>query len=305
MTTINPLNLFSRATVLSACVLSVCVLTLSANRALAAQKVLPQAKAWYQGEGPGSIENGTGTRFGSSQWGFEIPYEKKIKKNERYQSKVHLDWTEFEWQGTSAAQDEYIWLSVPIQYQQQRGRKHQFLLNFEPGLMTDGGNIGFDHIGLNGSVIGRSLRRKGGYWQYGVIVDRSFGDYDARPVIGVGWQASKRTWVDLGFPRTDVRHKLSHTVQSFFRIKPAGGVWRHGIEGQSKDYNLHYTNWQIGVGVDFNWRKAMWLSAELGQLRKRQIRGFAAGADAATAPSKVKATPGMDRYWRLGAEIRF
>jgi len=278
---------------------------LSMNPAYAAAPAKPEAGLWYLGEGPGSLEDGTGTRFSATQWGFEIPLEKKLRKTERFQSRIQMEWTEFDWQGANAAEGEYIWLSMPILYQQQRGRKHQFLLNFEPGLMTDGGNVGFDHIGLNGSAVGRKLWRNGGYWQYGVIVDRRFGDYDARPVLGMAWQASKRTWMELGFPETHVRHTLSSTVQSFFHIRPAGGVWRHAVVGQNKDVNLHYTNWQVGAGLTFNWRESMWLNAEVGQLRKRQIRGFADGADADTAPTGVKATPGQDRYWQLGAEIRF
>jgi len=269
--------------------------------AWASQPMKPEAAIWYQGEGPGSVKSGAGDTFASTQWGFELPLEEKSRRAEYFQSRFHFDWTEFDWQGANAAEGEYLWLSMPIHYRQQRGRKHQFLLHVEPGLMTDAGSIGFDHIGLNGSAIGRILMRNGGYWQFGAIVDRQFGDYNARPVLGLGWQAGKRTWIDLGFPETNIQHTLSSTLQSYLHVGPAGGVWRHSVEGQSKDVNLSYTNWQAGVGLTFHWRKSLWLNAEIGQLRNRRVKGY---TDAATSV-KATATPGDDRYWKLGAEIRF
>ena len=264
-----------------------------------------ESRVWYSGEGPGAIEGGTGTRFASTNWGFELPMEKRSKRREFLQTKLHFDWTEFDWEGTTAAEEEYFWLSMPVHYRQQRSRKHMFLIDVEPGLMTDGTNIDFDSVGLNAMVRGRIMRRKGGYWQYGLVVNREFGDFNVRPVLGAGWQASRRTWVDLGFPRTNVEHTLSSTVKSFFRIQPAGGVWKHEIDGQSDTFTLRYTSWKAGVGLSFQWRRKLWLSGEIGQLRNRSVRGYAPSATAGTAPTSVRGAPGNDRYWQLSASMRF
>lgn len=254
-----------------------------------------------RGEGLGSLESGPGDKFGSSQIALTLPLEQKTRADESFKSYFYLDFTKFDWRGTSAAQNDYIWLSMPINYSQQRGRRNQFLLNVEPGLMTDGKNIDVDSIGLNGSLIGRRLWRNGGYWQYGVMVDRTFGDYDVRPVLGVAFRASAKTWMEIGFPKVNIKYDFSRGLQTFFLIEPAGGVWREQVEvaGSKQDEKLQYNNWKLGIGADFHWRQKLWLNAEIGQLRNRRIRG----TDETGA--QLKGTPGEDRYWQVGAKLKF
>lgn len=253
------------------------------------------------GESLGSVESGAGSKFSSSQTALTLPLEHKQKSNEMFTSFFHLDITKFDWQGTTAAQNDYVWVSMPIYYSQNRGRKNKFLINFEPGLMTDGGSIEQEAIGLNGSLIGRRMWRNGGYWQYGVIVDRAFGDSELRPVLGVAWQATKSTWMELGFPKVNIKHQFSSSVHSFFVIKPAGGVWQETVKATAgnEDASLNYTNWQVGFGGEFHWRGKIWLNGEVGQLRHRRIHAMD------TTGAKIKATPGQDRYWTVGAKVRF
>ena len=255
----------------------------------------------FRGEVSGSLDSGPGDKFGSSQIDLTLPIEHKVRKSESFTSFFHLDFTKFDWRGTTAAQNDYIWLSMPIHYSQQRGRNNQFLLTVELGLMTVGSNLDFDSIGLNGSLVGRRLWGNGGYWQYGLIVDRAFGDYDVRPVIGMAFQASARTWMEIGFPEVNIKHNFSKGLQSFFVIKPAGGIWKEEIDitTSKEDETLEYKNWQIGLGADFHWRKKFWLNAEIGQLRNRRI----IASDATGAG--LKGTPGQDRYWQVGAKLKF
>ena len=248
-----------------------------------------------------SLESGPGETFSASQKSMTLPLEQKSHRRESFSSQFHLDITEFDWRGSTAAQKEYIWLSMPIQYQQQRGSNNLFMLDFEPGFMTDGSNIGIDQIGLNGSVTGRRLLGNGGFWQYGLTVNRAFGDYNVRPLVSVGFQASQRTWVELGFPNINVKHRLSNALKSYFMIKPAGGVWKEEIKTDTvkKEVSLQYSNWQVGLGADFHWRESLWLNAEVGQLRNRRVRAFD------DAGALVKATPGQSRYWRIGASLKY
>ncbi len=254
-----------------------------------------------RGEGLGSLESGPGDKFGGSQIALTLPIENKSRDNESFTSYFHFDFTDFDWRGTTAAKNDYIWLSMPVNYSQQRGRSNKFLVNVEPGLMTDGSNVNLDSIGLNGSLIGQRLWRNGGYWQYGIMVDRAFGDYDVRPVIGMAFQASARTWMEIGFPKVNIKYDFSRGLQTFFVIKPAGGVWREQVEvaGEKKEEMLQYNNWKIGLGADFHWRKKLWLNGEIGQLRNRRIRG----TDETGA--QLKGTPGEDRYWQVGAKLKF
>lgn len=253
------------------------------------------------GESLGSVKSGAGTKFSSSQTSLTLPLERKKKSQEEFSSYFHLDLTKFDWQGTTAAQNDYVWLSMPIHYSQNRGRKNQLLINFEPGFMTDGSNVEQDSIGINGSIVGRRLWRNGGYWQYGIVVDRAFGDYDVRPVLGMAWQATPSTWLEVGFPKMKFKHQISKSLHSFFVIKPAGGVWRETIKvgTTTQDAALHYTNWQVGLGGEFHWRGKIWLNGEIGQLRHRRIKATD------DTGAKIKATPGQDRYWTVGAKLRF
>lgn len=259
------------------------------------------AEVELSGESLGSLDSGAGTKFAASQMALTLPLEYKKKSQERFSSFVHLDVTQFDWQGTTAAENDYIWLSMPIYYAQNRGRKHQFLIHFEPGLMTDGGSIDQEAISLNGSLVARHLWRNGGYWQYGLVVDRAFGNADVRPVLGMAWQATPATWVELGFPKIDVKHQFSSSMHSFFNIKPAGGIWQETVEvgDANKEARLNYTNWQVGFGGEFHWRGKIWLRGEIGQLRHRRIHGTD------DTGAKIKATPGQDRYWSVGAKLRF
>lgn len=255
----------------------------------------------FTGESLGSLDDGPGDKFGTSQIALTLPLEHKVRRREAFTSYFNIDFTKIDWRGTTAAQNDYIWLSMPIEYSQQRGRRNEFLLTLEPGLMTDGNNVDFDSIGLNGSAVGRRLWRNGGYWQYGIIVDRAFGDYDVRPVVGMAFQASASVWMELGFPEVNIKHNFSKGLHSFFVIKPAGGVWKEQVEVATakQDETLQYNNWQVGLGIDFHWREKFWLNAEIGQLRNRRIRA----TDAAGA--QLKGTPGQDKYWQAGAKLKF
>jgi hypothetical protein len=260
-----------------------------------------EASIYTSSESLSSLKSGPGQKFAASKNSLTLPLERKNHRSETFSSYFHLDVTEFDWRGSTAAQKEYVWLSMPIQYEQQRGTKTLFMVDLEPGLMTDGGNIGMDHIGLNATVVGRRLWENGGFLQYGLTVDRAFGDYDVRPVLGVGWHASRRTWVELGFPNVNITHRLSRALQSYFLIKPAGGLWKEEIKTATtqKEVSLQYRNWQLGVGAHFHWRGSVWLNAELGQLRNRSIRAY----DEALA--SVRSTPEQSRYWRIGASLKY
>ena len=255
----------------------------------------------FRGENLISLDSGPGKEFGSSEVALTLPLEDRTREDESFTSYFHLDVTKFDWRGTTAAQNDYVWLSMPIKYSQQRDRFNTFLVTLEPGLMTDGANVGLDTVGINGSLLGRRLMRDGGYWQYGVIVDRAFGDYDLRPVIGVAFQASAKTWVEIGFPEVNVKHDFSRGLKSFFAIKPSGGVWKEEIEvGTDKQEKmLRYKNWQVGIGADFHWREKLWLNAEVGQLINRRIRATDA------AGGEVKGTPEQGQYWQVGAKLKF
>lgn len=260
-----------------------------------------EASLSFSGDNLVSLDSGTGERFSANQVALTLPLEYRARKNESFASYFHVDLTQFDWRGAEAAENDYIWLSMPIKYSQQRDRLNTFLVTLEPGFMTDGSNIGLDSVGINGSLVGRRLMRNGGYWQYGLMIDRAFGDYDLRPVIGIAFQASAKTWMELGFPELHVKHDFTRDLKTFFSIKPMGGVWKEEIEVDTakQDETISYNNWQVGTGINFHWREKLWLNAEVGQLMNRGIKATdATGAD-------IKGTPSQTLYWQVGGKLQF
>lgn len=250
-------------------------------------------------EGPGSPDSGAGDEFSSSQISLTLPLEDRGSRQEKVRTFIHLDQTKFDLKGTTLGQSEYYWLSLPLQYQQRRSRETEFLVNAEAGLMTDLKKIESDALALNLELYGRRYRSKGSFWQYGLVVDRSFGDYKPRPALAFSWNATRHTQMLFGFPRTKVTTRWSQQLSSFLHIRPAGGVWREEIDGQSKLASLSYRNWRFGVGGEFHWRGHLWLTGEIGQTRLRTIEG----RDAANA--KVTSRPGDDSYSQIGIRVRF
>ncbi|MFC3680825.1 DUF6268 family outer membrane beta-barrel protein [Bacterioplanoides pacificum] len=285
-------------------------MTKYARRLFLILMLLPLSPAWsaavlLSSEGPGSPDDGAGSEFASRQISLTLPLAQQKQGSEQLHSYLHLDQTRFELTGTSAAQSDYFWLSLPLRYQQQRSHNTAFLVNAEAGLMTDLNSLNSESVGLNLELLARRYvalgRRsdKQAYWQFGVVLDRAFGDYSPRPALMYSWQLSPATRVSLGFPRTQVRSRWGRDFTAYLHIRPAGGVWREEIKGQDAVSSVSYRNWRAGVGGEFHWRSRLWLVAELGQTRLRTLT-----ADDASG-TRVVSRPGDDVYTQFGLRLRF
>ncbi len=262
--------------------------------------LLAQADGLYWAtEGPGTPDNGDGTRFSRTQISLTLPLEARGNRQESVQTSAHIDATEFSWEGTTAAQNDYYWLSLPLEYRQRRGRSSEFLIRAEPGLMTDLAAIDSDSLAVNLDLTGRLYQQGGSFWELGLTVNREFGDFNPRPVLSFAWKATRDTEALLGFPRTLIQTRWSDNLSTFVHIRPAGGVWQEEIQGLTGTYRVSYTNWKAGFGGEFHWRGPVWLSAELGQLRHRRIKATD------DTDAGVSATPGEDTYWQAGLQLRY
>lgn len=254
---------------------------------------------YWANEGPAAPENGAGTEFGRSELSLTLPLEYKKRGAEQVSSSFHLDMSKFRWSGTTALQNDYFWISLPLEYRQKRGKNAEFLLRAEPGFMTDFNVLDSESLAMNADLIGRIYRRSGAFWQFGLTVNREFGDFNPRPVIGMATKATRDTEVLLGFPQTRIQTRWSNDLSSYVHLRPAGGVWVEEVKDQTGTFKANYTNWKLGLGGEFHWRGALWLTAELGQMRHRRI----VATD--TTGVQVKATPADDRYWQAGIELRY
>ncbi len=252
-------------------------------------------------EAGGSPDSGAGTEFGSSTISLTLPIEQGQRGEEQVTTAFHLDRTEFRWEGVTAADKEYYWLSVPIRYEQRRGSGTSFMVRFEPGLMTDLDGVDSDHLAADLELVGR-IHHGMGFWQFGVIVDREFGNFNPRPVLGVALKSAGGTEMLIGFPQTRIQTRWGRDFSTYLHARPGGGVWREKHDALPDDsFDVRYTNWRIGLGAEFRWREHFWLNAELGTLRNRKIEATDSSGGTAVSTS---ATPGDDTYWMVGVNIR-
>lgn len=268
---------------------------------------------WGQ-EIAGKLDEGTGSRFASSSLFISAPLERAEQGSETLTSDIALEVTEFRWEGANAAEGEYIWLSVPIRYRQKRSGGNEFHFMAEPGLMTDLNVVGVEGINLNVELSGRSYTGRTTFWQYGLIINRYFGDRNPRPLLAFATKLTRDTEIWLGFPKSNIQTRWSPALSTYVRFYPDGGYWVEEVEitptadaAANPPANLpdnditpvSYTNWRTGVGAEFRWRPSIWLNAEIGQLRNRTIR---ATDDTGV---EVSTDPGENGYWQLGGSLRF
>ncbi len=255
---------------------------------------------WGQ-EISGAPDTGVGTRFATSTVAISLPLERADRGTESLTSDVSLELTEFRWEGANAAEGEYIWLSVPIKYRQKRTGSTEFHLMAEPGVMTDLDAVGTENLNLNVEISGRTYTGRTTFWQYGILVDRKFGDRKPRPLLALATKLTSDTEMWLGFPKSNIQTRWSQEFSTYARFYPDGGYWKEEVDGltPAKVTTVSYTNWRMGVGAEFRWRNGVWLNAEVGQLRNRTIRATD------NTGVEVSADPAENGYWQLGASLRF
>lgn len=249
----------------------------------------------------GDLDSGAGSRFASSQIAITLPLERQQSGDEVFNTDVYLDLTEFRWSDTTAATGEYLWLSVPIYYRQKRTSGVELHVKVEPGLMTDLDAMGTENLTANVELSGRSYTGRTSFWQYGIVVNRYFGDRNPRPLVAYATRLTDSTEMWLGFPKTNIQTRWSKDFSTYFRIYPSGGFWREEVDDlvPVKVTDVSYSNWHMGVGGEFRWRDNIWFNAEIGQLRNRQIK-----ATDATG-IEISGTPADNGYWQLGGSLRF
>jgi hypothetical protein len=100
---------------------------------------------------------------------------------------------------------------------------------------------------------------------YGVCGDHRFGDYQVYPVINVGWQVHPDWLLEIGFPMSQLIHKVSDSLTSLLRIAPNGNEWYVKDKSLAKHSQLIYEAYLLELA--FNWwaHKNFMLTASIGR----------------------------------------
>ncbi len=244
------------------------------------------------------LKSGTGTTFAMDQLDARMTWLKDESRDEQLAGQVRISRTEFAWGGSNALSETYYWLSVPLAYQQRRGRNWALVAEIEPGVLSDGHLDESKVFYADAQAAVRYFHHKDAFWQLGAVVSRDFGDSEIYPQAAFSVKPDRITQVQLGFPYSHIQANWTPQVASYARLAPAGGLWREKrITGKAGE--VQYRSWQLATGMDFLWRDGLWWNLELGGLFKRSIRAH----DAAGAV--VRAVPKNSPYWSLGLKYEF
>lgn len=254
--------------------------------------------SWMR-EAARSPDAGDGTSFAVTEVGISLPWHRYSNRKESLNTQLEFRQTRFDWVGTTALANEYYWLGAELDYRQQRGSRAEFLLQAEPGLMTDTNNLSSDAFFVNLSASARVYPRKALFWQFGFVVDRDFGDRDPYPLLAMGWKPNSATEVQLGFPYSSIHTRWSRQFNTYAHIRPAGGIWMEEVGTTPTNARVGYRSWKVAAGAELLWRNNIWLQGELGQLRNRNIN---ASDDTGAA---VRASLANNVYWQLGLQLRY
>lgn len=265
---------------------------------LACSAAHAQTLRWFS-ESTATPDSGAGSGFAMSQLDARFPWESSGNKTERFKSEVHLQYTQYEWDGVDALGDNYLWLAVPLQYRQRRGTQTEFILKAEPGLMMGGITLSKDALFMNWEASGRYYLRGDSFVQLGMTVSRELGDGKVYPLVAVAWKPTAYTEVLAGYPRSHVHTWWSDALHTYAHIQPAGGMWYEEVGDEGIGTRVKYRNWQVGAGAKVHWRGPAWVAVEVGQMMERRISALDGSG------ARVTAKPADSLYWQLGLELRY
>lgn len=88
---------------------------------------------------------------------------------------------------------------------------------------------------------------------YGFCGDHRFGKYQIYPVFEFSWQPGASWTIDIGFPASQISHRLSETLGSSLRIAPNGNEWYVKDESLQNNSDFVYEAYLLELG--FSWQK--------------------------------------------------
>ena len=89
-------------------------------------------------------------------------------------------------------------------------------------------------------------------WRYGLCADHRFGDYRVYPTASVLWQPRPDWDVELGFPDSALRYRVSGSVSTALRVMPDGNEWFVLDRTLTSGSEFVYESYR--VQLDFDWR---------------------------------------------------
>lgn len=144
------------------------------------------------------------------------------------------------------------------------------LLSIAPSMHTDGNIYDQGTFSLHALGIWQwRLDQPTGY-RLGFAANRTFGRYQAFPILGYQWRATSQSELDIGFPFSKMEYNFSPRWNTFIKLTPSGGNWRYE-NGQGQHYNLAYSSWVSTLGLRYRTFKRLWASIQAGRSFERKL----------------------------------
>lgn len=115
----------------------------------------------------------------------------------------------------------------------------------------------------------RQLSDRSRLW-YGACGDHRFGGYKFYPSVGIEIKAADDWTIELGFPASQLTHRISGNLRSSLRIRPDGNEWYVEDEGLEKESRVVYEGWSLEWDVEWQVNEHFLITAGVGrQFRNR------------------------------------
>ena len=151
---------------------------------------------------------------------------------------------------------------------QAEGKSFRF--SFAPALsassnvMKDPDEYSGDALQLLPALVwGRQVTDQVGM-RYGICGDHRFGAYRIYPIVSADWQPHPDWTIELGFPVSQLRYRLSKSLASSLRIAPDGNEWYVSDKSQQKQSKLVYEAYVIEWAFDWQAQEHLILTASIG-----------------------------------------
>lgn len=105
---------------------------------------------------------------------------------------------------------------------------------------------------------------------YGVCGDHRFGAYQIYPVIMSTWRVHPDWTIELGFPVSQITHRLSKSLTSFLRVTPNGNEWFVKDKSLTKHSQLVYEAYLLEWALNWRAGENLALSASVGRDFRRR-----------------------------------
>ncbi len=182
---------------------------------------------------------------------------------------AHYKFTRYNLDNLNADKDLYV-IEVPIRFIRQFG-KWNVITNVTPGIHSDFEEIDDDDFTVTGLLRASYQQSDETSWVVGVGVDRSFGDSQAYPVVGIRYAPDEHWRFDLIFPRLSINYALSSRTFFFWNVLPAGDKWDVEVDAIDKEFNVTTKAIRISIGAEINLSEHAWLRIEAGREVNRSI----------------------------------